>query len=452
MIMDILISACIFCIILFFYLHIFYQLKTSNDLEVYEIETISKEAFEDACNLRQPIVFEYANSTHDLIDKCRFSSLLSSCGAFDVNIRNMKEDAEDAELHIPIQLNRCANIIHHDVNSTYLTENNYDFLEDSGLNNIYKNNDSYLRPYMASKCMYDIMSASNNCHTHLKYEVNYRNYFLVTEGSIKITLIPPKSTRYLHPIDDYDNFEFRSPIHPWNVQSQYKTDFDKVKTVELVLASHKMIYIPAYWWYSIQFMNSSTTVCAFKYRTHMNELSIVPKTIMKLLQHLNTKREIVKKMIPTADNNMTDVTDSSHTINIAVPPIILIHPLTAESEIKYSNVEESEIKYSNVEESEIKYSNVEESEIKYSNVKESEIKNSNVKESEIKNSNVEEADSEIKYSNVEESEIKNSNVEESEIKYSNVEEAEIKNSNVEESEIKNSNVEGSEIKYSNQGI
>ena len=407
MIMDILISACIFCIILFFYLHIFYQLKTSNDLEVYEIETISKDAFEDACNLRQPIVFDDANAMHELIDKCRFSSLSSSCGAFDVNIRNMKEDAEDAELHIPIQLNRCANIIHHDVNSAYLTENNYDFLEDSGLNNIYKNNDSYLRPYMASKCIYDIMSASNNCHTHLKYEVNYRNYFLVTEGSIKITLIPPKSTRYLHPIDDYDNFEFRSPIHPWNVQSQYKTDFDKVKTVEVVLASHKMIYIPAYWWYSIQFMNSSTTVCAFKYRTHMNELSIVPKTIMKLLQHLNTKREFVKKMIPTADKNMTDVTDSSHTINTSVPPIILIHPVTAESEIKYSNVEDAKT---------------------YSEIKNSNVEEAKDAESEIKNSNVEEAESEIKNSNVEEAKT------DSEIKYSNVEEAE------------------SEIKYSNQGI
>ena len=424
MIMDLLITACIFCIVLFFYLHIFYQLKTSNDLEVYELENISKDDFEDVCNLRQPIVFDCA--MHELIDKCRISYLLSSCGAFDVNIRNIKEDAE---FHIPIQLNRCANIIHHDVNSAYLTENNNDFLEDSGLNNIYKNNDSYLRPYMASKCMYDIMSASNNCHTHLKYEVNYRNYLLVTEGSIKITLIPPKATRFLHPIDDYDNFEFRSPIHPWNVQSQYKTDFEKVKTVEVVLAHRKMIYIPAYWWYSIQFMNSSTTVCSFKYRTHMNELAIVPKTIMKLLQQLNTKSEVVKKMIPM-DMNMTDVTDSSHTINIAVPPIILIHPSRAEAEIKYSNSIAEEEKEAEEAEEEKEAEAAEEE--KEAEEKEAEAEEAEAEEAEAEEAEEKEAEAEIKYSNVEE-EKEEEAVEEKEAEEKEKEvKAEIKYSNVEE--------------------
>ena len=31
--------------------------------------------------------------------------------------------------------------------------------------------------------------------TPLKYELNYRNFFLVTQGSIKVKLIPPKSAK-----------------------------------------------------------------------------------------------------------------------------------------------------------------------------------------------------------------------------------------------------------------
>jgi hypothetical protein len=119
---------------------------------------------------------------------------------------------------------------------------------------------------------------------------------LVTHGKIKIKLIPPKSARYLYPTDDYENFEFRSPLNPWEIQRQYKADFDKIKTLEIELTLGKIIYIPAYWWYSVKFMEPFTSVCVFKYRTYMNTVAILPKLCMKTLQRQNTKREIVKKV------------------------------------------------------------------------------------------------------------------------------------------------------------
>ena len=42
----------VFCIILFFYLHINFYLKTSNDYEIYELDNISKTKLEELCNLR----------------------------------------------------------------------------------------------------------------------------------------------------------------------------------------------------------------------------------------------------------------------------------------------------------------------------------------------------------------------------------------------------------------
>jgi hypothetical protein len=140
------------------------------------------------------------------------------------------------------------------------------------------------------------VSASQNTETPLQYNVNYRNFYLVTHGKIKIKLIPPKSARYLYPTDDYENFEFRSPLNPWEIQRQYKADFDKIKTLEIELTPGKIIYIPAYWWYSVKFMEPLTSVCVFKYRTYMNTVAILPKLCMKTLQRQNTKREIVKKV------------------------------------------------------------------------------------------------------------------------------------------------------------
>ena len=40
---EIIVSIFMFCLILFFYLHIQFHLKTSNELEIYEIDQASKD-------------------------------------------------------------------------------------------------------------------------------------------------------------------------------------------------------------------------------------------------------------------------------------------------------------------------------------------------------------------------------------------------------------------------
>jgi hypothetical protein len=94
---------------------------------------------------------------------------------------------------------------------------------------------------------------------------------------------------------DYDNFEFRSVINPWNVQQHYKADFDKVKVLDIEVAPGYIIFIPAYWWYSIEYEELSS-ICVFKYRTYMSTLSTLPQILMSYLQKQNIKREIAKKL------------------------------------------------------------------------------------------------------------------------------------------------------------
>jgi hypothetical protein len=119
----------------------------------------------------------------------------------------------------------------------------------------------------------------------------------------------------LSAVNDYENFEFRSPINPWNVQSLYASDFDKVKCLEVKLQVGQTIYIPAYWWYSIRF-GKNTSLSCFRYRTYMNNVAILPKTIMYLLQNQNVKREVAKKVQTTQSIPVPVVADAS------APPII----------------------------------------------------------------------------------------------------------------------------------
>ena len=59
--MNIVLSIIIFSIVLFIYLHIYFQLKKSSDLEIYEIDKPSKEKLEEICDLRQPLMFDFVN-------------------------------------------------------------------------------------------------------------------------------------------------------------------------------------------------------------------------------------------------------------------------------------------------------------------------------------------------------------------------------------------------------
>ena len=290
--MKALFTIVIFCIVLFVYLHIYFHLKVSNDLEVFEIDQPSKDKLEEICDLRQPVIFDY--SVGNLLAECNTSSVLRNYGAFDVKIRNVKEYDDVTELYMPLTLSAANDVFEKDTESRFISENNYDFLEETGLTREFRCNDIFLRPNYVSNCIYDFMFGSNNTETPLRYELNYRNYFLVTKGSVKIKLIPPKSSKYLYTIKDYDNFEFLSHVNPWNVQSQFKADFDKIKTLEVEIHAGQIIYIPAYWWHSIKFEKNSS-ICAFKYKTYMNNIAIVDHLLVSVLQGQNVKRQIVKK-------------------------------------------------------------------------------------------------------------------------------------------------------------
>jgi len=348
--MHIVYIVLIFCIVLFLYLHVFFHLKTSDDLEIYEIENPSKDKLEEICDLRQPVLFNFNNER--LLDTCQRSNILDTYGAFDVKIRNLNQSSTDNEnnLYVPLAFSNALRVIKEDTEHKYLIENNGDFLEETGINKSYKYNDAFLRPYMVSQCCYDFICASENTQTPFRYDLNYRNYLMVTEGNIKIKLSQPKSSKYLYQQKDYENFEFMSPINPWNVQSQYKADFDKIKCLDISLTKGQIIYIPAYWWYSIEFGNE-TSVITFKYKTYMNAVAILPNLIMKFLQSQNVKRNNVKQLTMEKPSEQpiieTPILESEHIIS---PPVENSDNTTLITDLPIDNPSSTSLETTNIEE------------------------------------------------------------------------------------------------------
>ena len=287
--MKTIINIFIFCLILFVYLHIQYHLKTSNDLEIYEIEEPSKQKFEEICDIRQPTIFQLNNE--NLVNETNITNILNKYYAFDMKIRNINDiHKKEEETYMSLPLHTLNKLLTDDNSASYFSENNSDFLKETGVAKIFKYNDEFFRPHMVSNCYYDILRGSDKCHTPFRYEINHRNFFMPTQGTMKIKLAPPKSIKYLFPNYDYENFEFSSPINPWNVQPQYSSEFDKVKCLEFDLNVGCTLFIPPYWWYSIIFSENSS-LSIMKYRTYMNNLTISPYIFMYALQVQNIRRK-----------------------------------------------------------------------------------------------------------------------------------------------------------------
>jgi hypothetical protein len=262
---------------------------------MYEVDQASKDKLEEVCDIRQPVLFDFEN--HDIMSTSSKDYINASYQAFEIKIRNVKEEEQkinETEMFMPLPLHSAVKLFEEDKQSTYISENNTEFLQESGVIKHFQHHDQFLRPYMVSNCNYDILMGSTDAITPFRYEINYRNFFLLTQGSAQIKMAPPKSTRYLYPDYDYENFEFRSPVNPWNPQPNFVADFSKIKCLEFTLLPGKTIFIPAFWWYSIK-LGKNTSISCFRYRTYMNNIAISPYVFMYALQIQNVKRNVAKK-------------------------------------------------------------------------------------------------------------------------------------------------------------
>ena len=282
----------IFAIILFFYMHIHFQLKTSNDYEIYQLDQVNKTKINDICDLRQPVVFHYQSK---LLNTCNIRDLKDKYKDLDLYIRDITDHDDKSEFFIPLTLDDSIKLMKTDKEQRYITERNNNFLNESKISTIFRESDDFLKPFGTINTKYDLLSGSYGSFTPLKYEINYRNFYYVTEGSANIKLSPPCNTKFLHIKQDYDNFEFRSEINPWNCQEKYVNEFQKIRFLDITLTPGMVLYIPAYWIFSIRF-NANTTVCNLKYRTVLNSITISPHLLMNFLQKTNIKYTTTKNV------------------------------------------------------------------------------------------------------------------------------------------------------------
>jgi hypothetical protein len=280
----------IFIIILFLYVHIIAQYKKSEDLEIYEMDYKTNQILQETCDLKQPILFQLS------IDEPVTMDYLSD-KKNDVRVYTHSKPGS----YVLLPFDQFHNLITTTSIPDYYTEKNQDFIDESSLYDYFRELDPFLKPYYTCQITYDILTGGRLTTTPLRYHINYRQYLYVTSGKIHVKMTPYKSRKYLHEINDYENYDFRSPVNPFDPQAEYMHDMDKLKFLEFDVHSGYILYIPPYWWYSIQYASDSfdkkeTVIMSVIYNSAMNILANSPTIARYYIQLQNTKNIIMKTL------------------------------------------------------------------------------------------------------------------------------------------------------------
>jgi hypothetical protein len=267
----------LFLFIVIVYIHIIYHLKTSNDNEVYDIDYIDSIHLNKICDLRQPFTFKVLENSlyikkNYLVENNLQLNIIQETDVIEKIEKNQEQSHES----------------NNKITKSIFSEYNHKIIQIPDIKQQITLFEKFIKPTFNITTIHDVIISDKNINTQLKHTYNYRNFFHITEGNITIRFIPPKYSIHLNHFTDYETMHEVSTFDPWN------ENVNNIKYIEIHATENDTIYIPPYWWYSFQF-NTETTIVSYKYRTIMNNITIIPKLIYSFIAIHNKKQNIKTK-------------------------------------------------------------------------------------------------------------------------------------------------------------
>jgi hypothetical protein len=222
------------CLVIFLYLHISFHLKISSETEVLEVDVETKRELEEACGLRQPLLFQYAVS-----DNMQFFQNASVCDASGTHFEDWRNALAEGK---QTRFTPFARVDTH-----------------------------FLCPPMTAYTNTQIV-AGNKARTPVWQSDFFRTFLVVCEGEVEVALSNP-----------------RAPV-------QYKKDYANMcgesavsapDATKITAAEGQTVFVPAYWGYALKF-EKPAVVYVCRYKTWMNALATLPDVVASLVQRQKT--------------------------------------------------------------------------------------------------------------------------------------------------------------------
>lgn len=274
------------------------QYKKGEDLEIYEMDYTTNTQLQEVCNAKQPVLFNFKQINPDIFQDLDSATFLKH-SSYDVKVRdtagmtNINWSADS----VPLKYDSFRRLAAADSKAHFITEDNLEFIEESGLYSEFEELNPYLKPALTVHTKYDLLQGSEGAYTPLRYHTDERRFYAVISEKIVVKMTPYRSRKYLSGMTDFAAYEFRSPIDPWNPANngaKYTHDIEKVKYLEFEVLAGFILYVPPYWWYSIKYTSADTLVLGATYNSLPRILANSWDITQYYLQQDNTSVKVTK--------------------------------------------------------------------------------------------------------------------------------------------------------------
>jgi hypothetical protein len=260
-------SLLIFAITILMYIYICHQWKCNDGLEVFEMDYVENHAhLQEACELRQPVLFPWGDPV---------VHVPKHAATLDISIRDARDYYSKKSLDsVEMSLERGQRFLAASP-PHYFSEGNSAFLQDSGILRGL-DFDAWFKPTFTISSDYDLLLGGATVKTPFRYHTKSRRFLWAMEEDTRIRLVPPHALN--HKIQDFEFYEF------------YSTSPTSDKTIEVVIPTGHALFVPAYWWYSVEFATAKSRVIQCSYMTAMNALAHSWDLARYWLQHQRITR------------------------------------------------------------------------------------------------------------------------------------------------------------------
>lgn len=314
----------LFLFVFFSYIHVTAQWKTSDDLELYESDYVSPSQVQDIVAVKQPVLFYLLQPTgsnpvgpkgskgaRDFCAKFQLRAM-EKYDNVDVRVKSVLDyfSSDSVEwVHLPLR--SAQQLLASDTNAKYVSETNHEFMEETGLKGLAAYHlDPMWRPPLAVLSKYDLIFGSPQTTTPLRYHTNHQLFLLVCSGKVRVKMCPPKYRKVLDVVEDYDYYEFWSPLRIWSqdphtLDKRDKEILDRIKFLEFEVTEGHVLFVPKYWWYSLRFSgDTNTTICSAAYDTPASIASNTKPLAIHFMQRTQTKTVVT----PVKQNSSIETT------------------------------------------------------------------------------------------------------------------------------------------------
>ena len=238
-----------------FYVHLQFQYKKKEDLEIYEMDYLSNANLQEVTDLKQPVFFSLEgteslfSSLHpdlqeevvvkDIGDYHQSTSLSSISDGKD----GIKETAI---IGIALSFSSAYGLMDSDPKHVFYSENNGTFLEETDILPAFQKFGNKIGTGWSVQNRYDLLFGSLKVTMPWKFHTSSQRFIVVSPGAgVRVKMTPWKSRKYMDVVYDYENFDF------W-ARSVQETN---MKCLDFDLKAGQVLYIPPYWFYSVEFLS-----------------------------------------------------------------------------------------------------------------------------------------------------------------------------------------------------